>query len=101
MIRLYHQLNGHEFEQTLGDSEGQRSLACCSPWGCKDLVKTEHLNNTETWSLYNAALGSAKSSSSKLMQGTGLILGNPKMGEIWPCSKVLFCIIAGGENLNK
>ena len=26
-------LNGHEFEQTLGDGEGQRSLACCSPWG--------------------------------------------------------------------
>ena len=28
-----HQLNGHEFEQTPGNSEGQRSLACCSPWG--------------------------------------------------------------------
>ena len=28
-------INGHEFEQTLGDSEGQGSLACCSPWGCK------------------------------------------------------------------
>ena len=27
----YHQLNGHEFEQILGDSEGQGSLACCSP----------------------------------------------------------------------
>ena len=29
-------LNGHEFEQTLGDSEGQGSLACCSPWGRKE-----------------------------------------------------------------
>jgi len=29
-------LDGHEFEQTRGDSEGQRSLACCSPWGCKE-----------------------------------------------------------------
>ena len=29
-------LNGHEFEQTPGDSEGQGSLACCSPWGCKE-----------------------------------------------------------------
>ena len=56
---------------------------------------------TATWLLYNAALGSTKSNSSKLMQGTRLILGNPKMDEIWPCSKVLFCIIAGGENLNK
>ena len=32
MARWHHQLNGHEFE-TLGGSEGQESLACCSPWG--------------------------------------------------------------------
>ena len=32
MIELHHRLNGHEFEQTPGDSEGQGSLACCSPW---------------------------------------------------------------------
>ena len=31
-----HQLNGHEFEQTLGDNEGQGSLACCSQWGHKE-----------------------------------------------------------------
>ena len=31
----YPQLNGHEFEQILGDSEGQGSLACCSPWDHK------------------------------------------------------------------
>ena len=35
MIRQHHQLNEHELEQTLGDSEGQGSLVCCSPWGCK------------------------------------------------------------------
>ena len=29
----HHQLKGHEFDQTVGDSEGQGSLACCSPWG--------------------------------------------------------------------
>ena len=39
------QLNGHEFEQTPGDGEGQGSLACCSPWGCKELKMTERLNN--------------------------------------------------------
>ena len=32
----HHRLNGHEFEQTLGDYEGQGSLACCSSWGCKE-----------------------------------------------------------------
>ena len=33
MVGWHHQLNGHEFEQTPGDSEGQQSLVCCSPWG--------------------------------------------------------------------
>ena len=36
----HHWLNRHEFEQTLGDSEGQGSLACCSPWGPKELDVT-------------------------------------------------------------
>ena len=35
MVGWHHQLNGHEFEQTSGDGEGQRSLACCSPWGLR------------------------------------------------------------------
>ena len=35
MVRQHHQLNEHEFEQTLRDSGGQGSLACCSPWSCK------------------------------------------------------------------
>ena len=35
MVGWPHRLNGHEFEQTLGDSEGQRSLVGCNPWGCK------------------------------------------------------------------
>ena len=36
MVGRHHQLNGHEFEKSLGDSEGQWSLVCCSPWGCKE-----------------------------------------------------------------
>ena len=40
MVSQNHQLGGHESEQTLGDSEGQRSLACCSPWGLKELDMT-------------------------------------------------------------
>ena len=35
MVGWHHPLNGHEFEQTLGDSEGHGSLVCCSPWGFK------------------------------------------------------------------
>ena len=38
---------GHEFEQTLGDSEGQGSLACCSSWGHKELDTTERQNNND------------------------------------------------------
>ena len=34
-------LNGHEFEQTPGESEGHGSLACCSPWGCEESDMTE------------------------------------------------------------
>ena len=45
MVGWHHQLNGHEFEQTPGDSEGQGSLVCCSPLGCKELDMTEQLNN--------------------------------------------------------
>ena len=33
MVGWHHQLNGHESEQTAGDSEGQGGLECCSPWG--------------------------------------------------------------------
>ena len=41
----FHWLSEHEFTQTPGDSEGQGSLACCSPWSCKALDMTEWLNN--------------------------------------------------------
>ena len=36
MVGGHHQVSGHESEQTLEDSEGQGSLACCSPWGCRE-----------------------------------------------------------------
>ena len=45
MVGWHHRLNGHEFEQTPEDSEGQGSLECCSPRGHKELDTTEQLNN--------------------------------------------------------
>ena len=45
MVGWHHRLNGHGFEQTLGDVEGQGSLACCSLWGCKESDMTEWLSN--------------------------------------------------------
>ena len=47
MVGWHHQLNGHEFEEALGVGDGQGSLACCSPWGCKESDTTEQLNWTE------------------------------------------------------
>ena len=40
MVGWHHRLNGHGFEQTPGVGEGQGSLACCSPWGCKESEST-------------------------------------------------------------
>ena len=45
MVEWYHRPNGHEFEQTLGDGEGQGSLACYSPRGCKESDTAERLDN--------------------------------------------------------
>ena len=45
IVGWHHQLNRHEFEQTLRDGEGQRSLECCSPQGYKELDMTEQLKN--------------------------------------------------------
>ena len=45
MVQWYHWLNGHEFEQTSGEGEGQGSLVCHSLWGCKESDTTEQVNN--------------------------------------------------------
>ena len=44
-VGWHHQLNGHEFEQSLGNGEGQGSLACCSPWDHKESDTTERVNS--------------------------------------------------------
>ena len=49
MVGWHHRLNGHEFDQTLEVGDGQGSLACCSPWGCKESDTTEWLNWTEEY----------------------------------------------------
>ena len=48
MVEWHHWLCGHEFEQVPGVGDGQGSLACCSPWSCKDLVRRSN------WTLTNA-----------------------------------------------
>ena len=50
MFGWHHSLNRSESEPTSGDSGGQGSLACCSPWGCKESDTTERLNNKQSLS---------------------------------------------------
>ena len=52
MVGWHHWLNGHEFEQATGVSDGQGSLACCSPWGHKASDMTEWLNWTKLRALF-------------------------------------------------
>ena len=47
MVEWHHRLNGHEFEQTLGDGEGKGSLVFFRPWGRKESDRTEWLNNNK------------------------------------------------------
>ena len=51
LVGWRHQLHGHKFEWALGVGDGQGSLACCSPWGHKELDMTEWLNWIELWRL--------------------------------------------------
>ena len=57
MVGWHHQLDGHEFEQALGDGEEQGTLACCSPWGHKESNRTERLNNSNRMSDVNKIIG--------------------------------------------
>ena len=60
MVGWHHQFDGHEFEQVLGVGDGQKSLACYSPWGHKELDMTKwlnththtHIHRAPRWQLY-------------------------------------------------
>ena len=57
MAGWHHRCNGHELRQTLGDGEGRGGLACCSPWGCKELGMAGRLNSSN-----NIVLGKSNQS---------------------------------------
>ena len=62
MVGWHPRLNGHEFEEALGDGEGQGSLVCCSPWGGKESGTTDRRQQIpgEDWGrdgTYNTNLG--------------------------------------------
>ena len=57
MVGQHYRLNGHEFEQALGDGKEQKTLACFSPWGHKESNTTERLNNSNRMSDVNKIIG--------------------------------------------
>ena len=57
MVGQHYRLNGHEFEQALGDGKEQETLACFSPWGHKESNTTERLNNSNRMSDVNKIIG--------------------------------------------
>ena len=56
MVEWHYWLDGHEFEQALGVGDGQGSLACCSPWGCKRLDTAWPLNNNKLHNIVHQLL---------------------------------------------
>ena len=72
MIEWHHQLNGHKYEQTPGNSEAQRRLAYCSPWGCKESDTPEWINNNNWKSIHVSFLLRRKDA--KLSIETGKII---------------------------
>ena len=62
MVGWHHWLNEHEFEQTRGDGEGQRSLTCCCPWRRKETDTTEQLNNNMPFNSHHSLIQHRQSS---------------------------------------
>ena len=85
MVGQYHRLSGHKFEQTLEDSEGQRSLVCCSPWGHKELDTTQQLNKNKYCILNPAGVYSSSRFYIFLVSSGTSIYGNDLHGKSgWP-----------------
>ena len=81
MVGWHHWLDGHEFEQALGVGDGQGTLACCSPWGCKESDMTEWLNWTELCP-----------STQKIIKTTTLIITTPCQPAVVPLPQRKVCI---------
>ena len=80
MVGQHHRLNGHEFEQTLGDSKGQGSIGCCSPRGYKELDTTEQLHFHLSLSCIVKEMSTHSSILAWRIPGTGEPGGLPSMG---------------------
>ena len=86
MAGWHHQLNGHECEQTMGDTEGQGSLSSCSPWGRKKSDRTKRLNSNSSSNHTFILMAEIKNSNTKCWWGwntttlLNIVVGLPE----WP-----------------
>ena len=87
MVGWHHQLKGREFERTVGDSEGQGSLACCSPWGHKE-SDTERLNNNKA----RRPEGCKFERGTESLEMGWCLLGVGAKHEQRPCGMVFVCM---------
>ena len=82
MVEWHHWLNGHEFEKTAGDGEGQGSLVCCGPWGHTELDMTEQLSNNFSWESGNLKGGKPYPSDCRALHQASLSTGFSRQ-ECW------------------
>ena len=90
MVGWHHRLDGHEFQQALGVGDGQGSLACCSPWGRKELDMTEWLNWTD------AQLGQISDKRYRKTKKVQLPLLEQKWGLPWEVWWLGLCTLNAG-----
>ena len=88
MVGWHHQLEGHESEQAPGVGEGQGSLACCSPWGCKESDTTERLNwiqyvNAVTWLFPIPAANTRKTARCWFLSSNALTKRSSLKSNLW------------------
>ena len=86
MVGWHHRLDGHEFEQTPGDGEGQESLACCSPWGRKESATTQQLDNSRAHRTASLRMGLSGSQGLLCWDGQGADLGRRRTSWSVSCS---------------
>ena len=84
MVGWHRRLDGHEFEQALGDGEGQWSLGCYSPWGCKvDMI--DQLNNNLNWWVQNFTLQEEKPDVLSTEELSSGMINLGKLGNLYIC----------------
>ena len=96
MVGWHHWFNGHEFEQTLGDGEGQWSLACCSPWGHSQTLLSNRTTTMSNSHSENKAVSSRLTLRACLQICTEPTFPGLSSCPSWPRGTPLLGVLRGG-----